>query len=70
MLDRLESVQPLSEPVDALVSMEIIDVRLAGNPKGPGDAKVVLQLRFTGLDELHRALGARVVGALFGPELE
>jgi hypothetical protein len=24
---------------------------------------------FTGLDELHRARGWRVVGALFGPEL-
>ena len=54
--------------IDALVSMEIIDVQLAGDPKGPGDAKVELQLRVTGLDELHRALGARVVGVLFGPE--
>ena len=70
MLDRLGSAQPLSEPVAALVSMEIIDVRLIGDPRGPGDATVGLQLRFTGLDELHRALGARVTGALFGPELE
>lgn len=70
MLDRLGSAQPLSEPVDALMSMEIIDVRLVGAPSGPGDAKVELQLRVTGLDELHRALGARVVGALFGPEFE
>jgi hypothetical protein len=61
MLDRLG----LAEPFGALVSMEIIDVRLVRDPKGPGDAKVELQLRFTGLDELHRALGARVVGALF-----
>ncbi len=70
ILDRLGSARPLPEPVGALVSMEIINVRLAGDPTGPGDAKVELQLRFTGLDELHRALGARVVGALFGPELE
>jgi hypothetical protein len=70
MLDKLGSAQPLSEPVDALVSMEIIDVRLAGVTKGSGDAKVELQLRFTGLDDLHRALGARVVGALFGPEFQ
>jgi hypothetical protein len=70
VLDRLASAQPLSEPFDAMVSMEIIDVRRVGDPKGPGDAKVELQLRVTGLDELNRALGARVVGALFGPELE
>jgi hypothetical protein len=69
MLDKLGSAQPLSEMVDALVSMEIIDVHLAGDPKGPGDAKVELQLRVTGLDELYRTLGARVVGALFGPGL-
>jgi hypothetical protein len=70
ILDKLGSAQPLSEMIDALVSMEIIDVHLAGDPKGPGDAKVELQLRVTGLDELYRTLGARVVGALFGPELE
>ena len=70
MLDKLGSAQPLSEPLDGLVSMEIIDVQLVGNLKASGDAKVELQLRVTGLDELHRALGAKVVGALFGPELE
>ena len=70
ILDRLGSAQPLSEPVGALLSMEIIDVRLVADPKSTGDATVDLQLRFTGLDELHRVLGARVAGALFGPELE
>lgn len=73
MLDRLGSAQPRLHPVDSpvsLVSMEIIDARLIGDPKGIGDdcVKVELQLRVTGLDELHRALGAKVVGVLFGPE--
>jgi len=69
MLGRLGSAQPLSEPVDALVGIEIIDVRLTGSPGG-GDATVELQLQVTGLDGLHRALGARVLGVLFGPGLE
>jgi hypothetical protein len=60
----------LSEPVEALVSMEIVDVRLVRDPKCTGDAKVELHLRVTGLDELYRAVGARVVGALFDPEFE
>lgn len=72
MLDRLGSAQPRLQPVDSpvsLVSMEIIDAQLIGDPKGTGDdfVKVELQLRVTGLDELHRALGAKVVGVLFGP---
>jgi len=49
--------------------MEIIDARLTGDPApGGGDSVgVELQLRVTGIAELHRALGAKVVGVLFGP---
>jgi hypothetical protein len=73
MLDRLWSAQPRLQPVDSpisLVSMEILDARLVEDPRGIGDGCVTaeLQLRVTGLDELHRALGARIVGVLFGPE--
>jgi hypothetical protein len=73
MLDRLGSAQSRLQPVESLislVSMEIIDAHLIGDPKGIGDdcVKVELQLRVTGLDELHRALGAKVVGVLFAPE--
>lgn len=73
MLDRLGSAQSRPQLVDSLVSlvsMEIIDAQLIGDPKGIGDdcVKVELQLRVTGLDELHRALGAKVVGVLFAPE--
>jgi hypothetical protein len=73
MLDRLGSAQSRLQPVDSLVSlvsMEIIDAQLIADPKGIGDdcVKVELQFRVTGLDELHRALGAKVVGVLFAPE--
>jgi len=53
----------------AVVTMEIIDARLTGDPApGGGDSVgVELQLRVTGIAELHRALGAKVVGVLFGP---
>ena len=74
MLDRLGSARPPSEPAGAaasLVSMEIIDVRLVGDvAPGAGDDSVAveLQLRVTGMAELNRTLGARVVGVLFGPE--
>lgn len=74
MLGRLEPAQPPSERNGALasvVSMEIIDVRLAGDPvSGAGDDSVgvELQLRVTGMAELNRALGARVVGVVFGPQ--
>jgi hypothetical protein len=73
MLDRLGSAQPRLQPVGSmvsLVSMEIIDAQLIGDPKGIGDdfVTVELHLRVTGLDELHRALGAKIVGVLFGPE--
>jgi hypothetical protein len=74
MLDRLGSAQPPSEPVGgpaSVVSMEIIDVRLAENPTpsvGDDSVGVELRLRVTGMAELHRALGARVVGVVFGPE--
>jgi hypothetical protein len=73
VLDRVGSAQPLSERVDghvSVVSMEIVDARMVGDPKDIADdcLRVELQLRVTGLDELHRALGARVVGVLFGPE--
>ena len=73
MLSRLGSARPPSEPAGptaSLVSMEIIDVRLAGHPApGAGDDSVAveLQLRVTGMAELHRMLGAKVVGVLFGP---
>lgn len=76
ILDRVRSAQPPSKPpLDAqvsLVSMEIIDARMAREPDGPSDdsVRVELRLRVTGLDEVHRAVGARVVGVLFGPELE
>jgi len=75
MLDRLGSARPASEPAGAtasVVSMEIIDVRSVVNPvSGPGDDSGAgeLQLRVTGMAELHRMLGAKVVGILFGPEL-
>ena len=73
MLDRLGSAQPQLQPVGspvALVSMEIINAQLIDGAKALGDdcVKVELQLRVTGLDELHRALGAKIVGVLFGPE--
>jgi hypothetical protein len=73
MLDRLGSEQLRRQQVGSpvsLVSMEIIDAQLSGDPKGIGDdcVKVELQLRVIGLDALHRALGAKVVGVLFGPE--
>jgi hypothetical protein len=73
MLDRLGSGQPRLQPVGSpisLVSMEIIDAQLIGDAKGIGGDCVTaeLQLRVTGLDELHRALGAKVAGVLFGPE--
>ncbi len=74
MLGRLGSAQPPSEPVGALasvVSMEIIDVRLVGDPVpsvADDSVGVELRLRVTGMAELHRALGARVVGVVFGPE--
>jgi hypothetical protein len=72
MLDRLGSAQrrlPAGSPI-SLVSMEIIDAQLIGDQTGIGDGCVTaeLQLRVTGLDELHRALGAKIVGVLFGPE--
>jgi hypothetical protein len=73
MLDRLGSARPPSEPDGAtasLVSMEIVDVRLVGDPVPPtGDDSVAveLQLRVTGMAELRRTLGAKVVGVLFGP---
>jgi hypothetical protein len=76
MLDRLRSDQPLSDPVNgtqaSLVSLEIVDARIIRDPNGASDdsVSVELQLRVTGLDELHRAVGARVVGVLFGPGLE
>jgi hypothetical protein len=74
MLDRLRSAQPPSEAAGAtasVVSMEIIDVRPAGDPMpgaGEDSAGVELRLRVTGLAELHRMLGAKVVGILSGPE--
>jgi hypothetical protein len=74
VLDRVRSEQPLSkqDAQASLVSLEIIDARMVGDPNGVTDdsVSVELRLRVTGLDELHRAVGARVVGVLFGPELE
>jgi len=76
MLDRVGSAGPLSGPVQhvlaSLVSLEIIEARMVGDLNGVSDdsVKVELRLRVTGLDELHRAVGARVVGVLFGPEPE
>jgi hypothetical protein len=73
MLNRLRSVQPASGTTPSVVTMEIIDARLVGDAM-PGDGDdsvgVELQLRVTGMTELHRALGARVVGILFGSELQ
>ncbi len=74
MLDRLGSARPPSEPAGAtasVVSMEIIDVRpVVDQIPGTGDDSggEELQLRVTGMAELHRMLGAKVVGILFGPE--
>lgn len=71
MLDRLGSVRSEATGVTAsVVTMEIIDARLTGDPApgtGGDSIGVELQLRVTGIAELHRALGARVVGVLFGP---
>jgi hypothetical protein len=73
MLDRLGSAQPPSEPDGApasLVSMEIVDVRPVGDPVPPaGDDSVAveLRLRVTGVAELRRTLGTRMVGVWFGP---
>ena len=70
MLDRLGSAQSgATGTTAAVVTMEIIDARLTGDPAaGGGDSVgVELQLRVTGIAELHRALGAKVVGVLFGP---
>jgi hypothetical protein len=73
MLDRLGSAQPPSEPAGAaasLVSMEIVDVRLAGDAtprEGDAAVTVELRLRVTGMAEVRRTLGAKVVGVLFGP---
>ncbi len=70
MLDRLGSAQSeATGTTAAVVTMEIIDARLTGDP-APGGSDSVgeeLQLRVTGIAELHRALGAKVVGVLFGP---
>jgi hypothetical protein len=74
MLERLGSEQPPFQPTNtsaSVVSMKIIDVRLVEDPMSgvrSDQVRVQLQLRVTGMAELYRALGARVVGALFGPE--
>jgi hypothetical protein len=74
MLDRLGSARPPSESADAaasLVSMEIIDARLVGDPTpGAGDdvTAVELKLRVSGMAELNRTLATRVVGVLFGSD--
>ncbi len=70
MLDRLGSAQSeATGTTAAVVTMEIIDARLTGDPAPGGSDRVgvELQLRVTGIAELHRALGAKVVGVLFGP---
>jgi hypothetical protein len=73
MLDRLRSARPPSKAASAtvsVVSMEITDVRPAGDlasVAGGDTVAVELRLRVTGMAELHRMLGARVVGVLFGP---
>jgi hypothetical protein len=81
ILDRLGSQRspspsPSSEPTGAacsLVSMEIIDARLIGDPApvAEGDTEddavaVELRLRINGMADLNRTLAARVVGVLFG----
>jgi hypothetical protein len=53
---------------------EITEVRLVGNAmpgevEGRGRVGVELELRVTGVAELHRAVGARVVGVVLGPQL-
>jgi len=74
MLDRLGSARPPSESADAaasLVSMEIIDARLVGDPAPGGGEDVIaveLKLRVSGMAELNRTLAARVVGVLFGSD--
>jgi hypothetical protein len=52
-----------------VVSLEINDAKLTGNPVPGADddsVRVELRLRVTGLAELHRMLGAKVAGVLFG----
>jgi hypothetical protein len=74
MLDRLSAARPPSEPAGeavSVVSMEIIDARLAGDPApgAPDDTVAVeLQLRVSGIAELNRTLAAKVVGILFGSD--
>jgi len=74
MLDRLSAARPPSEPAGdaaSMVSVEIIDARLIGDP-APGarddTVAVELRLRVSGMAELNRTLAARVVGILFGSE--
>lgn len=74
MLDRLSAARPPSEPAGeaaSVVSVEIIDARLVGDP-APGarddTVAVELRLRVSGMAEMNRTLAARVVGILFGSE--
>ncbi len=74
MLDRLSAARPRSEPAGeaaSVVSVEIIDARLVGDP-APGarddTVAVELRLRVSGMAEMNRTLAARVVGILFGSE--
>ncbi len=72
MLDRLGSAQPPAEAAGVpatVVSLEIMDAKVTGNlVPGVDDnsVRVELRLRVTGMAELHRVLGAKVVGVLFG----
>jgi hypothetical protein len=73
MLDRQDSAHPSSGTAAtvSVVSMEIIDVRLtADSAPGADDASpgTGLRLRITGMAQLGRMTGARIVGILFGPD--
>jgi hypothetical protein len=73
VLDRHGSAQPASgaAATASMVSIEIVDVRLAGDSVASAEDASVgaeLRLRVTGIAELRRMTGAKVVGILFGPE--
>jgi hypothetical protein len=76
ILDRLRTAAAPAGPVDpspstvSMVSMQIIDARLVDDRPvtGGSDVWVELHLRVKGMADLNKALGAEVVGVVFGLE--
>ena len=73
ILDRLATATTPAGPVGpspSMMSMQIVDARLVDDrlpAVGDGDVWVELHLRVNGMAELNEALGAKVVGVMFGP---